>query len=86
VSVLVACTAARIVEDEGRDVEPGEEGEIWVKGPQVTKGYLEDDKANRETSVDGWFCTGDVGAFTDRLVYLLDRKKVCPKRVPIRHC
>ena len=86
VSVLVACMTARIVDDEGRDVEPGEEGEIWVKGPQVTKGYFEDDKANREAFVDGWFCTGDVGAFTDGLVYILDWRKVCPKTAPIRHC
>ncbi|KAK3081614.1 hypothetical protein LTS18_004795 [Coniosporium uncinatum] len=78
VSKLLASTAARIVDDEGRDVEVGKAGEIWVKGPIVFKGYYENDAANKEAfSEDGWFCTGDIGLFDEStgLFYIVDRKK-----------
>ncbi|KAK5654495.1 hypothetical protein OQA88_7123 [Cercophora sp. LCS_1] len=75
VSMLVSNGMARIVDDEGKDVEPGTPGEIWVQGPQVTKGYWKNDEANREAFSDGWFCTGDVGLFKDGMFYVVDRKK-----------
>ncbi|KAK0620532.1 hypothetical protein B0T14DRAFT_457602 [Immersiella caudata] len=75
VSMLVSNGEARIVDEEGRDVQPGQEGEIWVRGPQVTRGYWNDEKANREAFTDGWFKTGDVGLFRDGLFYIVDRKK-----------
>lgn len=76
VSPLVANHEARIVDDDGKDVEPGSPGEIWVRGPVVTKGYWKNDKANRESFADGWFRTGDVGLFKDGMLYIVDRKKV----------
>ncbi len=76
VSCLVGGTRARMVDDEGRDVEPGEEGELWVKGPQVTEGYFGNEEANREAFCDGWFRTGDIGVFKNGLFYIVDRKKV----------
>jgi len=51
---------------ELRDVEtrelvgPGEVGEIWLKGPNVTRGYLGDPEATSAAIVDGWFNTGDL--------------------------
>ncbi|KAK2604622.1 hypothetical protein N8I77_007535 [Diaporthe amygdali] len=75
VSPLVANHEARIVDDEGKDVEPGERGEIWVRGPVVTKGYWRNAKADAESFVDGWFCTGDIGLFKDGMFYIVDRKK-----------
>lgn len=51
---------SRLVDEEGRDVEEGDPGEILVKGPIVTKGYYGNDKATKEAFVDGWFCTGDI--------------------------
>jgi len=86
VSMLVANGQARIVDDDGKDVEPGQPGEIWVRGPQVTKGYWKNEVANREAFVDGWFCTGDVGVFRDGKFYIVDRKKVkYPTRRGSRH-
>lgn len=75
VSMLLSNCEARVVDDGGRDVEPGSPGEIWVKGPQVTKGYFKNDAANREAFVDGWFCTGDIGFFKNDMLYIVDRKK-----------
>jgi 4-coumarate--CoA ligase len=76
VSMLVANGEARIVDDEGKDVEPGERGEIWVRGPNVTKGYWKNAKAHKESFVNGWFCSGDIGYFQHGLFFIVDRKKV----------
>ncbi|KUI65347.1 Putative acyl-coenzyme A synthetase [Cytospora mali] len=75
VGMLIANHEARIVDDNRKDVEPGAAGEIWVRGPVVTKGYWKNDKANAESFVDGWFCTGDIAVFRDGKFYVVDRKK-----------
>ncbi|KAI1331011.1 acetyl-CoA synthetase-like protein [Xylariaceae sp. FL0255] len=75
VGSLIASCYARIVDDDEKDVKPGEPGEIWVKGPVVTKGYWKNDKANSEAFHDGWFRTGDIGTFKDGYFYIVDRKK-----------
>jgi cyclohexanecarboxylate-CoA ligase len=46
---------------DGREVPVGEEGEIRVKGPQVTKGYLDPALDAEAFDGDGWFRTGDLG-------------------------
>lgn len=51
----------RLVTLDGRDAAPGEEGEIRVKGPQVTKGYLDPALDAEAFDQDGWFRTGDLG-------------------------
>jgi acyl-CoA synthetase (AMP-forming)/AMP-acid ligase II len=52
----------RIVDDSGRDALPGDEGEIWVRGPKVFAGYLDDPETNAAVLLpDGWFRTGDLG-------------------------
>jgi fatty-acyl-CoA synthase len=67
-------TAVRLVDDEGRDVDAGAEGEIWIKGPSVTPGYWGRDSA--EFFTDGWFRTGDVARRDDAGFYfLVDRVK-----------
>ena len=50
-----------IVGADGRFVDAGESGEIVVRGPDVFPGYENDDDANAQAFIDGWFRTGDLG-------------------------
>lgn len=55
---------ARLVDPEGRDIETLDTpGELYVSGPSVTMGYLNNPKATAETFIDGWVRTGDEGMF-----------------------
>ncbi|WP_456273575.1 o-succinylbenzoate--CoA ligase [Bacillus sp. AK031] len=58
-----------------RTAAANEEGEIAVRGPNVTSGYLNRDKANEESFTDGWFLTGDIGYQDEEgFLYVLDRR------------
>ncbi|SMY06009.1 AMP-binding protein [Flavimaricola marinus] len=76
--VLLPMTEARLVESEtGQDAAPGEPGELWVRGPQVMLGYLNNDKATRSTiDADGWLHTGDIAKIDEKgYTYIVDRLK-----------
>ncbi|KAF2829715.1 4-coumarate-CoA ligase-like protein [Ophiobolus disseminans] len=75
VSPLIPNMLARLVDDDGKDVEPGQPGEVLVKGPVVCKGYYENDAANKEAFTGDWFHTGDIAVFLNGLFYIVDRKK-----------
>jgi 4-coumarate--CoA ligase len=81
VGSLIANCYARIVDDNEKDVEPGEPGELWVKGPVITKGYWKNDKANKDAFRGDWFCTGDIAVFRDGYFFIVDRKKASIRRV-----
>lgn len=76
--VPVAGTEARVVHLEtGDPVEEGERGELWIRGPQVMKGYLNRPEATAEAiDPEGWFRTGDI-ARVDAAghIYIVDRLK-----------
>jgi oxalate---CoA ligase len=65
----------RIVDGEGRDVPAGAAGEVAIRGPGVTSGYLNNDEANAESFFDGWFRTGDRGVLRDGYLFLEGRLK-----------
>ena len=78
VGLTVANTEARIVDPEtGGDLPAGPEGELWIRGPQVMKGYLNNPEATAETiDQDGWLHTGDIARIDDDgHVYIVDRLK-----------
>lgn len=78
VGPLVPNTEGRIVEPAtGEDVAAGEVGELWARGPQVMKGYLNRPDATAETiDADGWLRTGDLcRADEDGYLYVVDRLK-----------
>ena len=78
VGTLVAGTEARLIDPEtGTDAAPGERGEIWVRGPQVMLGYLNNPEATAATiDADGWLHTGDVGVIEpDGHTFIVDRLK-----------
>lgn len=77
VSPLMPNMRLRIVDDDGNDVEPGQEGEFLIKGPVVTNGYFDNPTATKEAfTADDWFKTGDIGLIRNSLLYISDRKKV----------
>lgn len=67
----------RVVDENGDNVLRGDSGEIWVRGPNVFRGYFEDAQATaRALTADGWLRTGDVAVVDeDGFLYLVDRAK-----------
>lgn len=71
-------TDAKIVDAEKgeKELAPGEDGELVVKGPQIMKGYWKMSEETRDVLRDGWLYTGDIGKFDpDGYFYITDRKK-----------
>jgi len=67
----------RLVDSAGADALVGDEGELWVRGPNVFQGYWEEEDATiRALPGDGWLRTGDIAVVDDEgFLYLVDRAK-----------
>lgn len=70
-------TGAKLVDEEGHDVPPGEVGELWLRGPHVSLGYWNAPEATAAAfDRDGWFHTGDMArADEERFYYVAGRRK-----------
>jgi long-chain acyl-CoA synthetase len=72
----IAGVEMKIVDDDGRDVDQGEVGEIVIRGHNVMKCYWQRPQETAETIVDGWLHTGDIGRIDeDGYFFIVDRKK-----------
>jgi len=66
----------KVVDERGDEVPRGELGELWIKGPNVVKGYWNKPEATATSFTEGWFHTGDVGKVDEEgFVYVVDRLK-----------
>jgi long-chain acyl-CoA synthetase len=66
----------KVVDEDDKELPVGEAGELWVKGPNVVRGYWENAEATARTFTDGWLHTGDVAAIDDEgFVHIVDRAK-----------
>ncbi len=65
----------RVVDARGHDVAAGAAGEVAIRGPGVTPGYLNNERANADAFFDGWFRTGDEGTLEDGYLRLRGRLK-----------
>jgi long-chain acyl-CoA synthetase len=67
----------RVVDENGDDVLVGDPGEIWVRGPNVFQGYLNDPEATaRVLTADGWLRTGDIAVIDEHgNLFMVDRIK-----------
>jgi long-chain acyl-CoA synthetase len=77
IGVPICNTWLKLLDDDGKEVAPGESGEIAIKGPQVMAGYWQrPDETAKCMTEDGYFKTGDVGVMDARGYFkIVDRKK-----------
>ena len=76
IGLPVPSTDIMLIDDNGNEVAVGESGELWVKGPQVMKGYYNRPEASDEILKDGWLATGDIARCDEEgYFYIVDRKK-----------
>ena len=88
---IAAGPEVSVMDAAGNHLAPGEEGEIVIRGPNVTPGYENNEAANREAFTGGWFRTGDQGfrdgdeyfTITGRLKEIINRggEKISPREV-----
>jgi len=65
----------RIVDEAGRDLPDGRVGRVWIQGPSLMEGYLDDPLATARVLRDGWLDTGDLGFLMDGELFLTGRAK-----------
>ena len=76
IGVPVPDVQVSIQDESGRSLEPGQTGELCVRGPNVMKGYWNQPEETARALVNGWLKTGDVGhRDIDGYFYITDRKK-----------
>lgn len=77
IGLPVSSTDVYICDNYGNSLPLGQEGELWVKGPQVMEGYWNNPKETDEVlTSEGWLCTGDIAKMDEEgYIYIVDRKK-----------
>lgn len=77
IGIPLPSTDVAILDDDGKHLAIGEQGEISIRGPQVMKSYWNrPDETEKVMTEDGFFRTGDIGVMSDRgFIKIVDRKK-----------
>jgi long-chain acyl-CoA synthetase len=76
IGLPASSTDIRIIKDDGSDADIGDSGEMWVKGPQVMKGYYQREEETDDILKDGWLATGDIACMDENGFFkIVDRKK-----------
>ena len=65
-----------LIHTSGKNLGPGEKGELCCRGPQLMKGYLNNPEATKSTLQDGWLHSGDIAMSDEKgYIYIVDRLK-----------
>jgi len=74
---LIPNLEAKIVDEEGRELDVGQDGELCLRGPNIMKGYLNNPEATKKTiDTEGFFHTGDIAHVNEEgYYYIVDRLK-----------
>ncbi len=77
IGMPISSTDVKVCDEKGEELPLGEIGELWVKGPQVMRGYWEKESETKNVmTADGWLKTGDIVRIDQRgFVFMVDRKK-----------
>ena len=75
VGVPIPVCDVQVVDPEGRVLPTGEIGELWIKGPNVVKGYWNKPEETAAAITDGWLHSGDVARDDEGFVFIVDRAK-----------
>lgn len=72
----VPCGHIRVMDEQERELPPGELGELWIAGPMIVPGYWRNPAATASSFVDGYWKSGDIGSVDAQgYVRIADRKK-----------
>ncbi|HEY3634494.1 MAG TPA: fatty acid--CoA ligase family protein, partial [Caldimonas sp.] len=76
VGVALPAAEIRVMDDDGRELPPGEVGEVWIAGPMVVPGYWGNAEATAASFTAGFWHSGDLGSVdAEGFVRVVDRKK-----------
>ena len=65
----------KLLDEDGREVPPGQVGEIYLQGPSLFSGYFRDEEKTAAAFRDGWFTLGDMGRLDEEgFLYIVDRR------------